>query len=178
MVLPSGPADSLDTCCLFFLQSIHSAKRRLWITSPYFVPDPQIISALQLAAMRGVDVRIILPSMADHVFVYLASFSFLKDTLPHGVLLYRYQGGFLHQKVLLIDDSFSAVGTANFDNRSFRLNFEVTLLFADTVFSKSVAEMLEEDFKHSKPVSMSEIDDRSVLFKVAVQVARLMAPIL
>jgi cardiolipin synthase len=178
LVIPTGPADGRDTCCLFFLQAIHAASERLWITSPYFVPDPQIISALQLAAMRGVDVRIMLPSMADHLFVYLASFSYLKEMIPHGVKLFRYQNGFLHQKVLLVDDHLSAVGTANFDNRSFRLNFEITALFEDREFSQSVEAMLIADFQHCRPVTLAEWEDRPFYFRVAVQVARLMAPIL
>lgn len=178
LVLPSGPADKLDTCCLFFLQAIQEAKERLWITSPYFVPDAQIVSALQLAALRGVDVRILLPSLVDHVLVYLASFSFLDDVLPHGIKLFRFQGGFLHEKVLLVDDRLAAVGTANFDNRSFRLNFEITVLLADHDFAKEVEAMLLADFAHSRPVTMAEITGRRLPFRVAVQVARLLAPIL
>lgn len=178
LIIPSGPADNLDTCCLIFLQAIHAANQRIWITSPYFVPDAQIISALQLAVMRGVDVRIILPSMPDHFFVYMASFSFLKDAIPHGVKLYRYQRGFLHQKVLLVDDSLASVGTANFDNRSFRLNFEITALFADRDFASEVEAMLLEDLAQSEPVRLSEIASRPFYFKVAVQVSRLLAPIL
>jgi len=178
LVVPTSPADSLETCSLFFLQTINAAKKRIWITSPYFVPDLAITSALQLAAMRGVDVRIILPNMADHLMVYLASFSYLKDMLPWNVKLFRYQHGFLHEKVMLIDDKLASVGTANFDNRSFRLNFEITMLFADAKFCSEVEGMLEEDFRHSKPVTMAEITDRGIHFRVAVQVARLMAPIL
>lgn len=178
IVLPSGPADKLETCGLIFLQAINAAEKRLWITSPYFVPDPAILSALQLAALRGVDVRIILPNMADHLMVYLASFSFLKDTLPWNVRLYRYREGFLHEKVMLIDDSLAAVGTANFDNRSFRLNFEITMLFVGESFCAKVEEMLLKDFSCSKLVDISEIEGRSWFFKIAVRVARLMAPIL
>jgi len=143
LVLPTGPADPLDTCALFFVHAIDSAKRRIWITSPYFVPDLAILSALQLAVMRGVDVRIILPSLADHRVAYLAAFSYLKDTLPYGVKLYRYQGGFLHQKVLLVDDHLSSVATMNLDTRSFRLQFEIALLFADEPFAAAVEEMLQ-----------------------------------
>lgn len=178
LILPSGPADTLDTCCLFFLQAINSAQQRLWITSPYFVPDPQILSALQLAAMRGVDVRIVLPCMADHLFVYLASFALLKDALPFGIKLYRFQNGFIHQKVVLVDNHFASVGTANFDNRSFRLNFEITGIFVDQEFAHQVENMLSQDFAQSKPVTMAEIDDRSMIFRVAVKFARLLSPIL
>jgi cardiolipin synthase len=178
LVLPTGPADPLDTCALFFVHAIESAKRRVWITSPYFVPDAAILSSLQLAVMRGVDVRIMLPSKPDHIFVYLAAFSYLKDTLPYGVKMYRYQDGFLHQKVLLVDDYFSSIGTANLDTRSFRLQFEISLLFADVAFAAEVAKMLEADFARSRPLLIGEFRDRSFPFKVAVEVARLLAPVL
>ena len=85
LVLPSGPADVLDTCGLLFTELIHSARRRLWIVSPYFVPDDAVVSALQLAALRGVDVRIMLPEQAEHLLVYLAKFSYLEEALPLGI---------------------------------------------------------------------------------------------
>jgi cardiolipin synthase len=178
LAIPSGPADELDTCCLAFLEAIHGARRRLWIASPYFVPDAQVLSALQLAAMRGVDVRILLPAVADHLFVWLASFSYLKDTLPRGIRLFRYRDGFLHQKVLLADERLSMVGTANFDNRSFRLNFEITLVFDDAGFGRFVEAMLIRDFERSTPVTMAEIENRSYAFELAVRFARLLAPVL
>jgi cardiolipin synthase A/B len=178
LVLPSGPVDRLGTCTLFFVHAIQSAKRRIWITSPYFVPDSAIIFALQLAVLRGVDVRIMLPSIADHWISWLASFSYLKDALPWGVKMFRYQGGFLHQKVVLVDDDLASVGTVNLDLRSLRLNFEITLIFADAGFAAEVARMLETDFANCKPLLMSEITGRSVPFKVAVQFARLLAPAL
>lgn len=178
LVIPTGPADVLDTCCLFFLEAINIAKKRLWITSPYFVPDQQIVSALELAAMRGVDIRIILPSKADHIMVYLASFSFLTESLLKNIKIYRFQNGFIHQKVILVDDNLCGIGTANFDNRSFRLNFEITAIFADTDFCKEVEAMLEKDFNQSRLASIEDINKKSWFFKKAVQVARLMSPIL
>jgi cardiolipin synthase A/B len=178
LVLPTGPADPLDSCALFFVHAIESAKRRVWITSPYFVPDAAILSSLQLAVMRGVDVRIMLPAKADHLFVYLAAFSYLKDTLPYGVKMYRYQKGFLHQKVLLVDDYLASIGTANLDTRSFRLQFEISVLFADVPFAAEVEKMLEADFARCRPLLIGEITDRPFAFKVAVEVARLLAPVL
>jgi cardiolipin synthase len=178
LVLPTGPADEVDTCTLFFTHAIQVAQRRIWITSPYFVPNPEILVALHLAVLRGVDVRIILPSKPDHLIVYLAAFSYLKDTLPVGVKMYRYQEGFLHEKVLLVDDDLAAVGTANLDTRSLRLQFEITLLFYDSSFAAEVKNMLEADLARSRPLLMSEINDRSFAFKVVVQVARLFAPLL
>ena len=177
LVIPSGPADDLETCGLFFLHAIHSAKHRVWIASPYFVPDPKVVAALQIAALRGVDVRILLPERADHVLVWLSSFSYYRETEPYGVRLFRYQPGFLHEKVMLVDDDVSAVGTANLDNRSFRLNFEITLMVVDEEFGARVKTMLEQDFDNARLVEQGELDAQSVWFKFGVGVARLMAPI-
>lgn len=177
LVIPSGPADDLETCGLFFLHAIHSAKHRVWIASPYFVPDPKVVSALQIAALRGVDVRILLPEKADHILVWLSSFSYFNETEPYGVRLYRYQPGFLHEKVMLVDDDVAAVGTANLDNRSFRLNFEITLLVVDQTFGTLVKNMFERDFANSRVVGQGELDAHSIWFKFGVRVARLMAPI-
>ena len=131
LLIASGPADAVETCGLMFTQVIHMARERLWIASPYFVPDVQILGALKLAVLRGVDVRILIPEKSDHRTVHLASFSYYDRTLPLGIKLYRYTAGFLHQKVFLVDRNCAAVGTANLDNRSFRLNFELTLLNYD-----------------------------------------------
>ena len=178
LVVASGPADRLETCGLMFVQAIHEARERVWIASPYFVPDLQILSALKLAALRGVDVRILLPEKADHRTVYLASFSYYKNTLPLGIKIYRYTAGFMHQKVFLIDSQCAAVGTANLDNRSFRLNFEITLLNFDSLFIQEVETMLSNDFARSQPASMDDYNCGSFLFKLAVRSARLLAPIL
>ena len=177
LVIPSGPADDLETCGLFFVHAIHSAKRRVWIASPYFVPDPKVVAALQIAALRGVDVRILLPEKADHVLVWLSSFSYSSETKPYGVKLFRYQPGFLHQKVMLVDDDVAAVGTANLDNRSFRLNFEITLVIADGEFAARVKRMFERDFASSRMVAQGELDAQPIWFKFGVGVARLLAPI-
>ena len=178
LVLPSGPADELETCGLLFTELINRAKNRIWIVSPYFVPDDKVISALQLAALRGVDVRIMLPENPDHKLVYLASFSYLEETIPVGIKVYRFKEGFLHQKVFLVDDRLAGVGTANLDNRSFRLNFEITLLFADKNFATEVETMLQQDFACCRQLTMHEINQRPWWFKLATKVARLFAPIL
>lgn len=108
LCLPTGPADDLETATLFFLNAINMAEKRIWIVSPYFVPDEQLMSALQLAALRGVDVRILIPENADEMLVYFSSFSYLEEAEKAGVKIYRYQPGFLHQKVVLIDDHTAA----------------------------------------------------------------------
>lgn len=177
LVLPSGPADALETCGLFFVHAINAASNRIWITSPYFVPDAQVVTALQLAVLRGVDVRVMLPEKPDHWLVYLSSFSYIAEAAPTGVKFYRYQPGFLHQKVILVDDDFAAVGTANLDNRSIRLNFEIMLLLADKRFAGDVAAMLEHDFSHCRQVQPDDVTTHSIWFRMAVPVARLMAPV-
>ncbi len=177
-VVASGPADALDTCGLMFIHAINSARQRVWIASPYFVPDRQTLTALQLAALRGVDIRILLPEKPDHLMVYLASFSYYEETLPVGIQLYRYTSGFMHQKVMLVDDNVSAIGTANFDNRSFRLNFEITMVFFDALLAGKVEKMLENDFASSRRVTIADLNDRFIGFKIMTRLARLMSPIL
>lgn len=177
LVVPSGPADDISTCTLLFLAMISTAQKRLWICSPYFVPDETVYDALQLAAIRGVDVRIMLPAKPDHILVYLSSFTYLKSAEQVGVKFYRYQAGFLHQKVLLIDDDLAVVGTANLDNRSMHLNFEITLGFADAVFAREVATMLEQDFANCQRATPGDLGRRHLPFQVAVRIARLFSPI-
>lgn len=175
--IPTGPADLLETGTLWFLHAINTAKERLWIVSPYFIPDEQLMSALQLAALRGVDVRILVPQNPDHLHVYLSGISYLEEAEAAGVKIYRYQPGFLHQKVVLIDDYASAIGTANLDNRSMRLNFEVTMLMLSKPFAREVEKMLKADFAKSELASATEYTDSSLPFRFAVRVCRLLAPI-
>jgi cardiolipin synthase len=174
--LPSGPADPFETCTLFFLHAIHAAKKRVWIASPYFVPDEQCISALQLAALRGVDVRLLVPAHADHALVHLSSFTFLPELEKAGVQTFRYGAGFLHQKALLVDD-YAGIGTANFDNRSFRLNFEITMLFAEPSFVLDVEKMFTADFARSTPAAAADFTARPWWFRLAARTSRLMAPV-
>jgi cardiolipin synthase len=142
------------------------------------VPDLQILGALKLAVLRGVDVRILLPAKPDHRTVHLATVSYYPNTLPAGIALYRYTAGFLHQKVFLVDNQCAAVGTANLDNRSFRLNFELTFLNFDPTFVQAVEAMLTSDFERSRAVELAEYTERSFGFRLLSRAARLLAPIL
>lgn len=179
LIIPSGPADKLETAGLMFHHAINSAKRRIWIASPYFVPDQSIVAALSLAALRGVDVRILIPDEPDHKTVYLAAFSYIRkfEKFPN-VKFYRYTKGFMHQKTLLVDDSIGAVGTANFDNRSFRLNFELTALVQDRGFNREIEQMFLEDFSNSRLVGPGEYSEKPFLFKLAVRLVNLASPML
>lgn len=178
LVYPSDPASEYEEAGLMFHQIIVAARRRIWITSPYFVPDHAIMSALQLAALRGVDVRVIIPDEPDGPIVAMANWSYTRELLPLGIKVYRYKGGFMHQKVLLMDDELAGVGTANFDNRSFRLNFEITVLVEDAEFAAQVDEMLQADMLRCHEVSLKDIADKPVWFPLAMRTARLLAPVL
>lgn len=175
-IIPTGPADPLDSWQLVVAEAANTARERLWIASPYFVPDGGVLTALQSAAIRGVDVRILIPEKADHLLVWLSAFTYYEQTIPVGVKLFRYQRGFLHQKVML-SDNLACVGTANLDNRSFRLNFEISVLSPDPTFVDEVAHMLEIDFTHATEVRVEEFTARSFGFRLACRAARLMAPV-
>jgi cardiolipin synthase len=177
LALPSGPADELETCTLFFIAAINAATSRLWIASPYFVPDEQFITAVQLAALRGVEVRILVPEHSDNLLVGLSTWSYLEDLEGVGVTFHQYRRGFMHQKVTLIDDLYCTIGTANFDNRSFRLNFEITMGVADADVAARVRAMLEADFAESTPMTGAQLQARSFLYRFAVRAARLAAPV-
>jgi len=177
LVLSSGPIDDIETGTLFFLHLINSARKRLWIASPYFIPDIQVISALQLAVLRGVDVRILLPGQPDNKLMQLTSFASFQEVISTGVKIYHYQPGFMHQKVLLIDNDISAIGTANLGNRSFRLNFELMMLIAGKDFASEVEKMLIHDFELSQPFDIDKIKVKPFLSQLLIRAARLVAPL-
>jgi cardiolipin synthase len=177
MVLATGPADEADRCSLAFIRAVNSAQKRLWISSPYFVPDIAVLTALQLAALRGVEVRLLLPERIDHLLPMLSSFSYYESLALADIALYRYQPGFLHQKALLVDDTFAAIGSINVDYRSFHLNFELVVMVADLEFCKQTEMMLAADFARARLVDYAEYKSRPWWFKLAVRLARLFSPV-
>jgi len=178
LCLPTGPADEEETCSLFFTALIHAARERLWIATPYFVPDSAVMGALVLAAWRGVDVRILLPYKSDHRLVWLARFAYVETCERAGIRLLEYGKAFMHQKVVVVDDRFATIGTANLDNRSLRLNFELTVLFDDPAFAREVAAMLERDMEGAAPITVASFRERGIIFGIGVRLANLFAPIL
>ncbi len=178
LVMGSGPADKLEECAIAFTDLIGRARKRLWIVSPYFVPDTDIRTALFAARLRGVDVRIMLPDNPDHALVWLASMAHADSMVQHDVSVYRYTDGFLHQKVVLMDDAMATVGSVNFDNRSFAINFEITLWFTDVETIAGVDAMLIEDFESCRRVGVSEVNSRPWALRLATQAARLLSPVL
>ena len=177
LILPSGPADRVETASLLFQHAIHSAAKRVWIASPYFVPDEGVTGALQLAALRGVDVRVLIPDKPDHLLVYYAAFAFARGMLENGIQLHRYGPGFLHQKTFLIDNHVSGIGTANLDNRSFRLNFEVTAITVHEGFASEVEQMFVDDFNSATKMSVADLDAHQWWKRAAARAAYLTAPV-
>jgi len=177
LVLATGPADEAERCSLAFIRAVNSARSRLWISSPYFVPDLTVLTALQLAALRGVDVRLLLPRRTDHLLPMLSSYSYYESLASAGIELWRYQPGFLHQKALLVDDRLAAVGSINVDYRSFHLNFELMVMVTDQGFASQMEAMLKEDFARSSRVDLAEFHERPWWFKTAVRLARLLSPV-
>ena len=178
LVLASGPADRIETCGLLYTHAIESAEERVWLATPYFVPDGRVLGALQLAALRGVDVRVLMPRSSDSVFFKYVPYTYLDEIEEAGVQTLLYEPGFMHQKVLLIDDDYAVVSTANFDNRSFRFNFELTTLFNDAAFAADLATMLERDFARSTPITREDLEAKSFAFRFAARAMRLLAPVL
>lgn len=178
IALPTGPADPFETCSLTFVALIDAAEDRLWIATPYFVFDTQVMAALQLAALRGVDVRVLVPERSDHAMAYYAGWSYHERVLESGCRIFRYAQGFMHQKALLVDDRWSMIGTKNLDNRSMRLNFEISLLVECPVFAAEVEEMLERDLAASVEVTRGRLDEQGPWFRLKARAARLFAPIL
>lgn len=175
MILSTGPADERHTCLLANIALINSAHERLWIANPYFVPPESLVDALILASLRGVDVRILLPSYSDAHIIQLASEVYQERLLDHGIKIFKFDEGFLHQKVMLVDNKFSTIGSANFDCRSMFINFEVTSIVCDSNFTKEVADMLENDFSSAKRIVNRK---RNVLKAISSRSANLFAPML
>ncbi|SFD79626.1 cardiolipin synthase [Roseivivax sediminis] len=177
VLLPTGPADPTEAGSQVFFATIAAARHRLWIASPYFVPDASTLSALSHAALSGVDVRVILTGKVDHLLPWLAAHAFFDDIRADGVRIFRYAAGFMHQKVILCDDDLALVGTTNCDIRSFRLNFETMAAFADPGLAHEVATMLETDLANCD-IYETPLAEAPLWIRVGAKIARLLAPVL
>ena len=178
MVVPFGPVDDHEAAQLFFVQALDVAKHRIWIANAYFVPDAAVMASLRLAALRGVDVRVIVPDKSDNAVLDLASLWFQEQLDGVGIKFYRHAPGMMHQKVFLVDDDLATVGSTNFDNRSFRLQFEVNALFLDKPLASQMERMLLHDLELAQPYDPSSLRRASFAKRLAVSAARLTAPLL
>jgi cardiolipin synthase len=176
-VLVSGPDSSWEAIHRMYVSAIHAAKRRVWLTTPYFVPGEAAMMALTSAALGGLDVRVMVPRMSDSRSVTYAARSYFDELIAAKAKVYEYGPRMLHSKTLLVDDDFAMVGSANFDHRSFSLNFEVQMLFQDLAVAAALERLVEAEFAHAPRVR----DDRPrPLFaaRLPEALARLASPLL
>ncbi len=177
-VVASGPDSPQPSILFSILQAIHTAKTEILITTPYFIPNPALIKALKIAVLRGVSVRLLVPSQSDTKVVNAAAQSFYFEMMQVGVKVYKYTRGFIHSKTMVVDDFLSVMGTANFDERSFELNFEVNVLIYDETFAQQLKDSFVADLTDAKLLSVNSWEKRSVIKTFIEKMARLISPIL
>ena len=177
-VVATGPDSDWEAIHYAYFSAICNAKERVYIETPYFIPDEGLLRALKSAALSGVDVRIIFPSIADHKIVHQASYSYFDDILKSGGKVYLYNKGFIHSKLIIIDDKIASTGSANMDLRSFMLNFEINAFIYDKDIINKISDDFFEDLKNSKEVDLEVFQNRPFIKKWAESVARLFSPIL
>lgn len=176
-VLVSGPDSAWESIHRLHVAAIYAAKRRVWLATPYFVPGEAAMMALTSAALAGLDVRLLVPKLADSRLVTYATRSSFDELLEAGVQVHEYGPRLIHSKALLVDEETAIIGSANFDHRSFRLNFEVSLLFRDAGVASTLAGVLESDFARAPRVRA----DRRRSFwrsRLPEALARLLSPLL
>lgn len=177
-VVDSGPDQEINTLREVIFAALTSAKERLWIATPYFVPDTGILDALKLAARRGVEVRMLCPKKSDNRISDYASRYYWMELLVEGVQIYEYQRGMMHAKMMLVDGRWGWVGTANLDRRSLQLNFENTCILHSSTELSALAKAFQRDMRRSKEVALDEFRDRPPLARFWENTARLFSPVL
>ncbi|WP_151733126.1 cardiolipin synthase [Paenibacillus tengchongensis] len=178
LIIPSGPDRAVDATPALFTAAIGAARQRIWIASPYFIPDPAICRALKNAVLGGTDVRIMIPGKPDSELVYQASLSYVENLQDAGVKFYRYTAGFMHAKVMVIDGLFATVGSANLDMRSCYSNFELTTVLFDPERINSLAEDFSRDLKHSEFIDPQIFMKRGWKVKLIQGLCQLFSPLL
>ena len=177
-VVGSGPGQSHEATRKVFLTAANSARKSLWIMTPYFVPDQAMLSALKIAAVRNVDVRIIVPEKSDHWFVQNASRSFYGTLLEDGVRVFERVGRFNHSKAMLVDNEWSFMGSSNCDGRSFSLNYELDFICEQGAFIADVHNQFLRELSKSKEISLSAYNKRGVCREFKENLASLFTPVL
>lgn len=177
-IVSSGPDAEWEHIKDGYLKMISSAKKYIYIQTPYFIPDVSFIDAIRIASLSGVDVHIMIPNKPDHIFVYWATYANVGSLLKAGAKIHIYENGFIHTKQIVVDDEISTVGTANIDVRSFKLNFEVNAFIYDAKKSHELAEIFEQDMLLSSELTLEIYNNRSLGIKLKESMANLISPIL
>ena len=177
-IVHSGPDTLWESIMQMFFSMIAQARSSVLIQTPYFLPNTQIVEALQTAALSGVDVRIILPRKSDAGFALKASCSYIDDMLKAGIKVYFYEPGFLHSKTIVVDGFVSTIGTANMDFRSFDQNFEVNTIIYDSAVASKLQQRFMDDLKNSTQIQLPEWNERPKMKKLGESWARLFSPLM
>lgn len=177
-IVASGPDSDWESMHYAYFYAICQAKKNIYIETPYFIPDESLLKALKCAALSGVELIILFPAIADHKIVNTASYSYFQEILESGGKVYLYNKGFLHSKVIIIDDFMASTGSANMDLRSFKLNFEVNAFIYDENIINEIKDDFLEDLKHGKELKQNMFENRKIVNKIKESVCRLFSPIL
>lgn len=177
-IVASGPLDMHEDIKNGFLKMIHHARKSVYLQTPYFIPDKSIMDALRTAALGGIDVQIMIPNQADHMFVHSATLSFVRELSQDGVKVFSYNNGFLHAKTLMVDDKAYSVGSANMDIRSFALNFESNAFVYDRKTTLEIVDIFFQDKKLSLEMTEEMFENQSWHEKMKQDIAKLVSPIL
>ena len=177
-IVNSGPLSEENEISYGITQAIYEARESIFIQTPYFLPPDAMVHALQAAAMRGVDVRLMTSLRSDVPLVQVASHSYFKEMLHTGVKIYQYKKGFLHSKMMIFDHSLTLIGSANFDSRSFDQNFDVEAFIYDDQLAQQAENIFAEDQRHCDQISLREWSKRPVMKRFIESLLRLFAPLL
>ncbi|MDR3288400.1 MAG: cardiolipin synthase [Peptococcaceae bacterium] len=177
-IVASGPDSNQEAMLQVFFVALTNAEKSIYLETPYFIPDESSMMALKTAALSGLDVRIIVQGVPEYQITYWAARSFFMELLAVGVRIYSYKKGILHAKILIIDGEIGSVGSTNFDERSFRLNFEVTSLIYDSAFAQRLEWDFKQDMNDSEEIWPEEFEQRPLGERVKESFARLFSPLL
>ncbi len=177
-IAASGPDTDWANIMEAILTAINNAERYIYITTPYFIPNDQVITALQIASKIGVDVKLIIPKVSDSWIAEQATNSYIQPLLEAGVEVWRYRKGFVHAKTMVVDDVFSTIGTCNLDNRSFNINFEINALIYDKEESELLKSQFMKDIEDSEKIDADQWQRRSSYNRLKESFSRLLAPLL
>lgn len=177
-LLTSGPTSEWSNIAMLMLKAIGNAKKRVYIQTPYFLPTDSLLRSLQAAALARVDVRVMIPRRSDSLILTYASYSYIMECIRAGVKIYLFDGGMLHAKTMVVDDAFSAVGSANIDFRSFEHNFEATMFIYSADANQQLRRQFEIDQAQSERVNPTLWRNRSKVQKAKESIVRLLSPVL
>ena len=177
-IVSSGPDTEYPFVLHGFCRMVMEAKKSIYIQSPYFVPDEALFTALRIAALSGVDIRIMYPANPDHPFVYWAGSSYVGELMSVGVKGYEYENGFIHSKTIMVDSKVCAIGTANMDVRSFKINFETQAFIDDVSITCELEESFRRDMDDCRLLTLDGYNKRGRVVKIKEGISRLFSPLI